>query len=145
MSLRHLIANPPPEQTREVPYPGGIAIFKGRADTSILTRSMLLSPEEKAAKAQHWQTVLKAKYKIDAVIPLDLVWQIALVAATLQPEAGEKPLDEAEVAMLAVTNGPVFMAFLGAAGEVANFNTSGDLLAEAVAGNSPTSSDQPSS
>lgn len=154
-SIRKLLEERPVAEPLVVEHGGESYRLRRIAESAAIGNAMVAGEHEAATKGRHWCRVLGLtrptvgdQSPTDAaaaqLFPLTTVRSVMMVTATLEPEEGEAPYDETEVARLAVERGALFL--LLAAGAAAALGFADDGVTRVAAGNSPgTAGSAPSS
>lgn len=104
-----------------------IGVLEGMPDDYTLTVGMM-GDHEQAKKAALWNMHLKERWKdqpsgMPSPFTAKDVYKVLLVAHYLQPEEGEEPYGEIEIAMLSKEHGPQFTLLFVEAVKIANNKT----------------------
>ncbi len=107
MSLRELIKEEVVVSEVTVEYKGKKYVVKGSPDANLITSTLMLREDQAETKARHY-----SRLGCGEEFSLQLVRHILVVTATLQPDPGEPPYDESEIAILSKKQGPLFLKIL---------------------------------
>lgn len=136
MGLKELIEEPVGATSQDVIYEGNTFRVTGMADANVIGRTLMMTPDQRKTRANHWSTVLGVTFD-EQTVP-----RAMLVQSVLEHEDDPaRRYDEVEIAHLAVKQGPLFVMLFMAALQVVGYTAEGPMPAimGAAAGNSESS------
>ena len=103
--------------------------FRGSSDANIMAGTLLLPEAEVNLKALHWKRLYGSDFDPR------LVKHILVVTATIQPQEGEEPYDESEIAEFASKHGADFLRMIASAYKVIGIAGDANTFDQVAAGN----------